>query len=302
MNRCSYLRNPSPPRWGRTVRARGPIAALFLTLASFPAFAAPQATNSNQFAWSENAGWINCAPSNNVLTVHYAAATGFITGYLWCENLGYISLASSANGPFANTSSNNWGVNMDDDWVLSGSAWGENIGWVNFAPSNTTSTARIDNISGRIQGYVWGENVGWISLADQTNYQLRVAILFATNDVPHWWLEHHGWTNNFDTASLNDEDSDGLRTWQEWIVGTLPRIGSSTFRVMDMIATNQAGFTVSWDTVAGRTYFVDVSTNLPAAAWVTNLLQVAGDGARKYYYHPMTNSRPEFIRIRCRRN
>jgi hypothetical protein len=82
----------------------------------------------------------------------------------------------------------------------------------------------------------------------------------------------------------------------------MPRNNVSTFRMMDMVPTNQTGFTVSWDTVAGRDYFIDCSTNLPAGLWRSNLVQVAGDGSRKYYYHPTTNSRPEFIRIRCRRN
>lgn len=38
----------------------------------------------------------------------------------------------------------------------------------------------------------------------------------AANDTPEWWLAQHGWTSDFDTAALGDQDSDGLFTWQEY--------------------------------------------------------------------------------------
>jgi len=268
-----------------------------IVLLASTALSAVEVADTNNFAWNENTGWMNCSPTNLPLTVHYDGADGFVTGYIWSENVGYISLSSSLSGPFVNTTSNDWGVNMNDDWELSGYAWGENIGWINFAPSN--QIVQIDPLTGVIDGNVWGENIGWISMGGAPNVQLQVVIDMATNNVPHWWMESFGWTNDFDTVAEGDQDVDGLKTWEEWVTGTSPLDDTSVLAVMQVISTNQTEAVLSWQSVEGRTYYVDSATNLTVGAWELDIYQTSGDGSVKVYNHSLTNDAAEFFRLRC---
>lgn len=121
---------------------------------------------AHAFAWSEDAGWINFAPSNGGATVR---ASWGLSGYVWAENLGWIHLAAT-NSTYNNTSAADWGVKLVGK-ALQGFAWSENAGWVNFAPSNGGVT--ISN--GWFTGYAWGENVGWIHM-NGTNYGVRTTL------------------------------------------------------------------------------------------------------------------------------
>jgi Ca2+-binding RTX toxin-like protein len=119
-----------------------------------------------QYAWSENAGWINAEPkppaveSPGVYVTH-----GGLTGSMWLENLGWLSLSCENTGSCATSS---YGVVNDGAGNLSGLAWGENIGWVDFLPSIAGipvpgAGVVIDPSTGIFDGYAWGENIGWLS-------------------------------------------------------------------------------------------------------------------------------------------
>ncbi|GEM_PF-1456001 len=44
---------------------------------------------TNKYAWGENVGWVNAAPTNYEVTVHYYEGTnGWLSGYAWGENIG----------------------------------------------------------------------------------------------------------------------------------------------------------------------------------------------------------------------
>jgi hypothetical protein len=105
-------------------------------------------SNDSQYAWGENVGWINFAPSQgpgvNVTNMG-------LFGYAWGENIGWVNL-SPTNG----------GVINDGAGNLSGYAWGENVGWINFAP--TGGGVFINPTDGVFSGHAWGENIGWINL------------------------------------------------------------------------------------------------------------------------------------------
>ena len=108
---------------------------------------------ANSFAWSENAGWINFAPTNGGVT----AATAGLSGYAWAENIGWVKLAA-VGSTYQNTTTNDWGVKLVGR-TLKGFAWCENAGWINFAPANGGVTIQSD---GQFAGYAWSENVGWV--------------------------------------------------------------------------------------------------------------------------------------------
>ena len=78
--------------------------------------------------------------------------------------------------------------------------------------------------------------------------------------VPYEWLASYGLTNSgatFDQAAADDQDSDGLTAWQEYIAGTDPTNTTSCFK-----ATQNAPNKIGWSPVAGRVYSVYWSTNL----------------------------------------
>jgi hypothetical protein len=104
---------------------------------------------NNNFAYGENVGWINFAPSEGG---GVAVTNTAVTGYAWGENIGWVNHSPSDGGVL-------------NDWLgnLSGYALGENVGWINFNP--TGSGVKIDPATGVFSGKAWGENIGWINFA-----------------------------------------------------------------------------------------------------------------------------------------
>ena len=125
--------------------------------------------DGSQYAFAENAGWINGEPNSD-------GGPGMqvndfdVRGFLWGENIGWISLSG------LNTNSappREYGVTNDGSGVLSGFAWGENVGWVSLSCANTDSCGRvgygvkIDPSTGDFRGRAWSENEGWITFASE---------------------------------------------------------------------------------------------------------------------------------------
>jgi len=130
------------------------------------------AMNTNNYAWAGNAGWVDFAATNfGGVTVSNVVARNYLSGSAWAENFGWISLgASNATLPYANTDTNNYGVNLDAAGRLSGCAWSKNVGWISF--SNTGYQATVDPNTGCFGGYAWGENIGWIHFTN-ANYNVK---------------------------------------------------------------------------------------------------------------------------------
>jgi uncharacterized protein GlcG (DUF336 family) len=105
--------------------------------------------STNKYAYGENVGWINFAPTEGSgVTVTNTA----VTGMAWGENIGWINLSPGDGGVLNDTNGN-----------LSGYAWAENVGWINFNP--TGGGVKIDPATGVFSGMAWGENIGWINFA-----------------------------------------------------------------------------------------------------------------------------------------
>jgi T5SS/PEP-CTERM-associated repeat protein len=68
-----------------------------------------------------------------------------------------------------------------------------------------------------------------------------------------------------------DPDGDGFTNWQEDQAGTSPLDASSALRIFQIIPVeNSSGFTVSWQSVPGKTYKVLYTDSL-AASWLEDL-------------------------------
>ena len=54
-----------------------------------------------------------------------------------------------------------------------------------------------------------------------------------------------------------------MNNWQEWIAGTVPTNALSVLRLLNP-SNNVSGVTVSWQSVSGRSYFLERGTDLAA--------------------------------------
>jgi hypothetical protein len=74
------------------------------------------------------------------------------------------------------------------------------------------------------------------------------------------WLQQYGLPAD-GSADFTDPDRDGMNNWQEWRCGTCPTNALSVLRLLSA-APIGTSVTVTWQSVAGVTYFLERSTNL----------------------------------------
>jgi hypothetical protein len=81
--------------------------------------------------------------------------------------------------------------------------------------------------------------------------------------ISHAWLRGYGLPTD-GTADFTDPDRDGLNNWREWHCQTDPTNALSGLR---LLSASPAGtnVTVTWQSVAGVSYFLERSTNLSAS-------------------------------------
>jgi len=165
----------------RIYRGRVGWAAVLLLLSALPATAenTDPANDDSQWAWSENAGWLNAESSGNG-GPGVQVVDGGLTGYLWSENAGWVSLSCQNTGSCGTQS---YGVTNNGCGVLAGYAWAENAGWISFSCTNTGNCGSvsygvtINPASGDFSGFAWSENLGWIAFAatSPTPFKVRTS-------------------------------------------------------------------------------------------------------------------------------
>lgn len=262
------------------------VAACLLLTALCPA-AAANVDPANKYAWGQNVGWANFAPTNGGVTVHFDGTSGYLTGTVWGENIGWIKLGDNSGGPYNNNSPADWGVNLDGSGSLSGYAWGENVGWIKFATAYSQVT--IDQTVGRFDGYAWGENIGWIRFKGSvSNYNVRtLAFDRQPLGTPNWWLDLHG-------VGEQHEDGDGVPAWQEYVSDTDPRNAESYFHLTAI--SSRPSVRAYFPSSSRRYYTLQRLDDLPAGVWSNvpgqiglqgtsglDWLQDANAGLRQFY-------------------
>jgi len=142
-------------------------------------------SDTEKYAWSENAGWVNFRQEHGGATVHET----HLSGHAWAENIGWIKLGSIGSVDttpyYANDSATNWGVNRDSDTgELSGYAWSEAAGWINFNSADLRGQQVTVDSAGNSDGYAWSENAGWIRFrnTDTLSYIVRMTLAGDVND------------------------------------------------------------------------------------------------------------------------
>ncbi|MEI9866538.1 MAG: S8 family serine peptidase [Limisphaerales bacterium] len=82
------------------------------------------------------------------------------------------------------------------------------------------------------------------------------------NGLPDWWEQiYFGQLTG--TPPNTDADHDGLNNLAEWLAGTNPTNAASTLRLTAKMAGN-LNISLSWPSVAGKTYRLERATNLLA--------------------------------------
>ena len=125
------------------------------------------ADDASQYAYAENAGWLNAEPSGNG-GPGVQVGDSELSGWMWGENIGWVSLSCSNTLSCATTA---YGVTNDGSGNLAGYAWAENSGWLSFSCANTASCGTasygvtIDPTTGDFSGNAWAENLGWVTFA-----------------------------------------------------------------------------------------------------------------------------------------
>jgi len=78
--------------------------------------------------------------------------------------------------------------------------------------------------------------------------------------ISYAWLQQYGLPTD-GSADYADPDHDGLNTWQEWRCQTDPTNALSALRLLSATSAGTT-VTVTWQSVAGVSYFLEWSTNL----------------------------------------
>lgn len=141
---------------------------VIVSLSQFKAVAATTIDAVNRYAYGANIGWIDWrGNTNNGAVVGIAGSQPglyYCSGEIYSANVGWINLGNGSplNGyAYLNSSSTDFGVNMDNSGNLSGYAYGANIGWIIF---ESTGAPKVDLATGNLSGYAYSANCGWISL------------------------------------------------------------------------------------------------------------------------------------------
>jgi parallel beta-helix repeat protein len=83
--------------------------------------------------------------------------------------------------------------------------------------------------------------------------------------ISYAWLQQYGLPTD-GSADYADPDDDGMNNWQEWLCGTCPTNASSALRMLSAVPSHTtASVTVTWQSAASVSYFVERSTNLAAS-------------------------------------
>jgi hypothetical protein len=102
----------------------------------------------------------------------------------------------------------------------------------------------------------------WSAITDSGSIYARFSPVETTNGTPYYWMAEYDLTNNWDAASAEDQDGDGLTTWQEYIAGTSPVDSNSIFSTDAVAPDNQDGFILSWYSISNRFYTIYRTDNL----------------------------------------
>ncbi len=121
---------------------------------------------------------------------------------------------------------------------------------------------------------------------------------FQSLAVFHTWLASYGLPSN-GSADYLDSDGDGLNNWQEYLAGTIPTNGVSSFKFTSSQMISNTQVVLRWSSTSNRLYDVLRATNLAAGASafvpVPGATNLAGTPPQNTWTDSIT--RPSFYRL-----
>ena len=125
-------------------------------------------------------------------------------------------------------------------------------------------TAEFGNITDR-DGTTDADNDALKDLDEYENSTAPTNSDSDTDGMPDGWEVIHALNPLADDAK-GDPDSDGMNNRGEYFSGTDPHSASSVLRFFD-VGKQSNGFLISWQTVFGKGYWVERSTNMSLGVW-----------------------------------
>ena len=232
---------------------------------------------TNKWAWSESAGYLNFRATNAAVSAEFAATAhvdgenGYLTGWAWSEMLGWIKLGNTNGGvPYANADATNWGVNVAGA-LVSGFAWSESAGWIHFAPTNATMTNRVtySAATGQFEGYAWSELAGWVHVRGGGDTPLYALGAEGPSRVVLYdlFLHMEGGGAQVCWQTASEEDTVGFDLFR-WNGGEWVKVNESLIYAQDPM---------------GATYCVADAGANGTEAFIYKLVEVETDGSVREY-------------------
>lgn len=233
--------------------------------------------NSNKWAWSAGAGWINCRTDST----NGAVIGEFVcSGYFYSSTVGWIDLGrgNPTNGIYyTNGDTNDYGVNHDGKGHLTGYAWCESSGWINFEWTNAEAAdaPKVDMQTGAMSGYAWGGSLGWISLSNLSAYLQTDTMASGsdgnTNNIPDAWELTEAGDTNLLGGGTNDYDGDGITDYYEYVAGTSPTNSNDYLQLTGVSVTGGTNIQLTWASEETRLYKVEWREDLISGSGWTDL-------------------------------
>lgn len=137
----------------------------------------------------------------------------------------------------------------------------------------------------------------WPSQADGWGASLQRIELNAFGNDPYNWYPGAPTPGAPENLTL-DSDGDGAPDWAEYRAGTDPLSATNVLRMLS-VDTNVAGRLIHWQSVTGRTYSVEASTNLFGSGRFTVLQAgVVGATPETQWVDPAATNAQRFYRVR----
>jgi hypothetical protein len=160
------------------------------------------------------------------------------------------------------------------------------------ATTNSAYRAHFDHVSASPNGLArFNQNVqdGLVLLSSRTNSSWNDTI------PDSWRIRYFGSLANALSQANADADGDGVSNLAEYKAGTNPNDVSSFLHLTK--PTKDAGLTVQWPSVAGKTYVVESASALFGAEWTAISTNIIGDGSQMQFTDSTANG-IRFYRVR----
>lgn len=224
--------------------------------------------------------------------------------------------AGSGSVPPSGTTDNTGSFVLTNDTLL-GWSWGTNY-WLNTVASNGTlnlgsgwypSGSQLNVILSPLKYCAFsrwiGDGAASNSVANPLLFSLtQPARLIGICDAlvtgqgtPYWWLADHGWTNNFDSVDAVDFDSDGMKTFEEYVSDTDPTNKNSVlsmtgvYLVDNKVIVGWKGGTLASQILEAKVnlantgeQWVPIFTNMPPTSTTTNVVDLSSNANSNRFY------------------